>query len=266
MTSRDGVVLEHFHGARGEGALVAVTTRHGGVSTGPYDSLNLGLHVNDEDERVIENRRRACQSFGSTLDDTVFAQQVHGVGVTAVSARDAGRGTRHHHDAVPDTDILITATAGITLAICVADCVPIAIFDRRAKVLAAVHAGWRGTAGGAVGHALTAMGALDAHPADCIAFLGPGVAASAYQVGAEVRNALADAVAPHVLHSDVARPDGDDHWRVDLVAANRQQLHLVGLDPAQVHESSTSSGDGHHFSDRLARPCGRFALLARLAP
>jgi YfiH family protein len=259
-------VLEHFDGARTEGALVAVTTRHGGVSTGPYDSLNLGLHVDDERERVIENRRRACQAFGSTLEDAVFAQQVHGVGVTVVSARDARRGTRHHDEAVPDTDILITTTAGITLAICVADCVPIAIFDRRAKVLAAVHAGWRGTAAGAVGHALTAMGALRADPADCIAFLGPGVAASGYQVGAEVHAGLAEAVAPHPLHSDVARADGDDHWRVDLVAANRQQLLLAGLDPAQVHESGTSSGDGHHFSDRQARPCGRFALLARLTP
>jgi polyphenol oxidase len=247
-----GDVLEHWQGARAEGALVAVTTRHGGVSSGPYESLNLGLHVGDEPDRVIENRRRACRAFGTAPEETVFAHQVHG--------------TLDDLDAVADTDILITATTGLTIAICVADCVPIAIFDPRAKVLAAVHAGWRGTAAGAIGHALNAMRSLGAHPADCLAYLGPAVDPTGYQVGTEVYAGLADAVAPHALGAQVARPDGDNHWRVDLVAANRQQLLLAGLDPTQIHDSGTSSGDGHHFSDRAARPCGRFALLARLAP
>jgi polyphenol oxidase len=266
VTTADDVVLEPWTEGRADGALVSVTTRHGGVSSGPYDSLNLGLHVDDDPVSVIENRRRATQAFGTTLDASVFAHQVHGVGATVVTADDGGRGTLDHVDALPNTDILITATIGITLVICVADCVPIAIFDRRTKVLAAVHAGWRGTAAGAVGHALTAMRALGAHPDDCMAYLGPAVDPKGYQVGSEVYAGLLEAVAPHALGAEVARPDDDDHWRVDLVAANRQQLLLAGLDPSQVCDSGTSSGDGHHFSDRLARPCGRFALLARLAP
>ena len=79
-----------------------------------------------------------------------------------------------------------------------------------------------------------------------------------------MRRALTEAAAPHALHPDVARPDGPGHWLVDLVAANRQQLHLAGVPPAQITDAGTSTSDDDFFSDRAARPCGRFALMAQL--
>ena len=94
--------------------------------------------------------------------------------------------------------------------------------------------------------------------------MGPAVHPDRYQVDAAVHRALTAAVGPHPLHRDVARPDGPGHWVVDLVAANRQQLRLAGVPPAQITDAGTSTSDDDFFSDRAARPCGRFALMAQL--
>jgi polyphenol oxidase len=246
------------------GADVAVTTRHGGVSDGPFGSLNLGLHVGDDPRRVITNRERAARAFGVDLDALVFAQQVHGAIATVVGAVERGRGTRQMDDAISSTDILITTDLHTTLAILVADCVPVALLDPEARVLAAIHAGWRGTAAQASTRALHAMGALGARPEHVVAFIGPGAHPARYQVDQDVYDALARAVAPHPLPSEVARPDGTEHWRVDLMAANRQQLLLAGVTPAHIFDCGVTTADDDYFSDRESRPCGRFALMARL--
>jgi YfiH family protein len=252
--------------AAAAGASVAVTTRHGGASEGPYGSLNLGLHVGDDPGCVVTNRERAARSFGVPLDTMVFAEQVHGNRVAVVGPGDRGKGIRTMDDAVGATDILVTASAGTTLVMLVADCVPLALLDPEAGVLAVVHAGWRGTAARAVASAVDAMHQLGARADRTMAFLGPAVHPARYQVTAEVRDALAGAVAPAALHPDVARPDGADHWHVDLIAANRQQLLAAGLKPAHMYESGRTTSDEDLYSDRAARPCGRFGLLARLLP
>ncbi len=246
------------------GLTVAVSTRHGGTSTGVYESLNLGLHVGDDPDRVVANRDRAARAFGVTLDQMVFAGQVHGVTTALVGPDEAGRGTRAEADALPATDALVTTSADLTLAVLVADCVPLVLTDPAAGVLAVVHAGWRGTAAGVVGHALEAMGHHGAQPPRVVAYLGPAVAPERYQVGEEVVRGLQAAVDPQPLDPEAARPDGASHWLVDLIAANRQQLRLAGLRPDHIFASDTTSDDGDHFSDRAQRPCGRFALLARL--
>lgn len=96
------------------------------------------------------------------------------------------------------------------------------------------------------------------------AFLGPAVQSDRYQVTDGVRRALSEAVQPAGLDADVAQPDGPGHWLVDLVAANRQQLIAHGVPDHQIVESGTTTADAAFFSDRAQRPCGRFALLARL--
>ncbi len=188
------------------GADVAVTTRHGGASRPPYDSLNLGLHVGDDDDTVVANRRRAARAFGAELDQLVFARQVHGARVTTVSGADGGRGATTHDDTVAEADVLVTAESGVTLVIMVADCVPIALVDPVARVLGAVHAGWRGTAAGVSGAALEAMADLGARREEIRAFVGPAVASERYQVTDEVAQALAGAVVPVALDPGVARP------------------------------------------------------------
>ena len=132
----------------GLGAQVMVTTRGGGVSAGPYESLNLSFSVHDEPGAVLENRRRTAAAAGAGLADFVFARQVHSSRAQVVTAADRGRGTLSLDDAVPDTDALVTADPGDVLAILVGDCVPIVLYDPAARVLACVHAGWRGTVAG----------------------------------------------------------------------------------------------------------------------
>src|ERR1700691_3332647 len=106
------------------GAQVAVTPRHGGVSENDYASLNLGLHVGDDPDRVIANRERAARAFGVDLESLVFAEQVHGAAATVVGRSERGRGTRHLRDAIATTDILVTDVPGTVLVMLVADCVP----------------------------------------------------------------------------------------------------------------------------------------------
>jgi hypothetical protein len=262
---RDTVPLLRWADPGSLGVDVAVTTRHGGVSRPPFDTLNLGLHVGDDPADVVTNRTIAARAFGAELDGLVFARQVHGAGVAIVGRAEAGRGTAAEDDAVAETDVLVTTTPGVTLVILVADCVPLALVDPVARVLAAVHAGWRGSAAGVVGAALDAMSERGARPERVHAFMGPAVAAERYQVDDGVRCALDDAVGPVRLDPLVTRADGPGHWLVDLVAANRQQLHLGGVPDAQISGCGVTTADERFFSDRAARPCGRFALLAQLA-
>ena len=174
MPDLPAVPLVHWDEAPGYGAAVAVTTRHGGMSVTPYDTLNLGLHVGDRPDAVVGNRARAAAAFGVGLDTLVFARQVHGASAALVGPDDRGRGTTAEDDAIPDTDILVTTTPGVTLVILVADCVPLALVDPDAGVLAAVHAGWRGTAAGAVGRALRCHGGLRRpRPTGCAPSSGP---------------------------------------------------------------------------------------------
>lgn len=245
------------------GLAVGVTTRWGGVSRPPYDTLNLGLHVGDRAVDVVRNRYRAAKAFGVPPSTLVFAQQVHGAHAEEVAAVDAGRGVTSLDSAFPATDVLVTTTAAVTLAILVADCVPVALVDPTAHVLAAVHAGWRGTAAGVVAAGLRAMADCGARPERIHAYLAPAVAPERYQVGPEVVDALVRAVAPAPLHASVVRPGSSDHAYVDLVAANRQQLVAGGVRPEHLHASGNTTADPAFFSDRAARPCGRFALLAR---
>ena len=264
MPDTTAIRLLHWDEAAASQCAVAVTTRHGGVSRTPYDTLNLALHVGDRPSDVAVNRARAAAAFGVDLGTTVFARQVHGAAAAFVDRGDRGRGSAVEDDAVPDVDILVTTSPDLTLVILVADCVPLALVDPTAGVLAAVHAGWRGTAAGAVSSALRAMAERGGRPDRVRAYLGPAVAPERYQVDAVVRHALADAVRPADLDPAVARADGPDHWRVDLVAANRQQLVGNGVRPEHIWASGVATHHEAFFSDRAARPCGRFGLMARL--
>ena len=246
-----------------------VTTRHGGVSAGGYATLNLSFAVGDEAANVRENRRRAAAALGADLADFVFAAQVHGSRAEVVSAAERGRGTLAVGDAVGPADALVTATPGTVLAILVADCVPIILYDPAAHVLACVHAGWRGTVARTAQAALAAMCSLGTRPPDVIAGIGPSAAAGSYQVGEQVAGAARDAFGPQAQTLLLpAATGGPGQWLFDLPAANRHVLRTAGVPDGQIHVTATPTGPdpGLFFSHRAERPCGRFALAARLEP
>jgi YfiH family protein len=240
---------------------VGVTGRHGGVSEGPYATLNLSLSVGDQPERVLENRRRAAQALGAELDDLVLANQVHGAEVVIVGDADRGRGAGSAGDAIGDADALVTAGTAAVLVVLAADCVPMVLCDPEAGVLAVVHAGWRGTVARVGEAALAAMSRLGAEPGRVIAGIGPAISKDRYQVGSEVAGAVEAALGP----VGAIRPHGSDRWLFDLPTTNSRLLAAAGVPVAQIHACAVTTGSpGPFFSDREARPCGRFAMLARL--
>lgn len=270
-----------------------VTTCHGGVSAGRYATLNLSFAVGDDAANVRQNRRRVAAALGAPLDAFVFAAQVHGHRVAVVSPADRGRGALAADDAIGPADALVTAEPGTVLAILVADCVPIVLYDPATHVLACVHAGWRGTVARTAEAALAAMCSLGTRPRDVIAGIGPSVAAGSYRVGEEVARAARDAFGEQVTGTardafgqelagtardafgeqapGLLRPaaaGGPGQWLFDLPAANRHVLRAAGVPDGQIHVAATPTGPdpGLFFSHRAERPCGRFALAARLEP
>jgi YfiH family protein len=201
-----------------------------------------------------------------------------------VSAAERGRGTRSAEDAIGPADALVTRDLGTVLAIVVGDCVPIVLYDPVGHVLAAVHAGWRGTAAGVTQAALAAMATLGSRPADVLAGIGPAIAPDRYQVGDDVRDGIVAGLGDDA--ASVLRPDGTGRWLLDLWSANRKILERAGVQSHRIHLAAIptgpdqpgprpgggrrggpggdTAGGGLFFSDRTARPCGRFALVARL--
>jgi polyphenol oxidase len=270
--SPDALALLTWPVLDASGTDVGVTARSGGVSSGPYATLNLSLSVGDDPANVLENRRRLAAALRAGPDDFVFARQVHGTGVRVVGEADRGSGAFSLDDAIDDTDALVTRSSGVVLAILTADCVPVVLHDPVAGVLACVHAGWRGTVAGVTAAAVAAMQGLGSRPSDMIAGIGPAIAAARYQVGPDVHQAVTQAFGPAatVIRPDASPGTAPDRWLLDLWAANRHALREVGVPDPQIHTTTLPTGPmgsaspGYFFSDRSARPCGRLALVARL--
>jgi YfiH family protein len=259
------------------GVDAAVTARPGGVSSGPYQSLNLSLSVGDDPGCVLENRRRLATAFGAAPGDFVFARQVHGARIRVVTESDRGSGAFSLDDAIDSAsgagpaggaDVLVTTSPGLVLAILTADCVPIVLHDPVAGVLACVHAGWRGTVAGVTAAAVAAMQGLGTRPSDVIAGIGPAIRADRYQVGPDVHEAVSRSFGPAAPGFIRPDPSVPGHWLLDLPSANRHALREAGVPGPQIHTTDLVTGpaSGHFFSDRAARPCGRLALVARLRP
>lgn len=220
-----------------------VTGRHGGVSDPPFDELNLGDHVGDDPGHVAQNRRRVAGAAGVDVSRLVIARQVHGHHVAEV------RGPVSAFDA----DGIVTASSDLAVAVLVADCVPILLVDGASARFAVVHAGWRGLAERVLANALTHFDdAASVH-----AFIGPSISGRTYQVGPEVARHFDDV--PGAL-----APDAADRSLLDLRRVSVHQLLTLGVADARLSVSEQSTdGASLFFSDRAARPCGRFALVAR---
>jgi YfiH family protein len=194
---------------------LGVTTRRGGHSAPPYDTLNLGLSTGDRVEDVRANRallRRSLQLDGRSWSQV---RQVHGCRVVEARRCDAGP-TR--------ADGLWTADPQRVLAVGVADCTPVFIWDARRRAVALVHAGWRGTAAGIVRVAVQALCDAGARRPDLWFALGPSIGACCYEVGPEVREVLPEAV--------VSSRERGTH--VDLRHANRLQALDCGIPEAHL--------------------------------
>lgn len=154
-------------------------TRRGGVSEGPWASLNVGLRGGDDPARVAENRARAAAALGLGADRLVTARQVHGAMALVVEEPWDNR-------TAPEADALVTRTPGLLLGVLSADCGPILLADPEAGVVGAAHAGWKGALAGVAEAAVAAMAALGAAPGRITAALGPCIAQPSYEVGPDL--------------------------------------------------------------------------------
>ncbi|HEV8340667.1 MAG TPA: peptidoglycan editing factor PgeF [bacterium] len=232
------------------------TTRLGGVSQPPFQSLNLGRGVGDAPALVAENRRRALAALRAGPEAHVEASQVHGRTVAVVDRADRGR-------KVEGADGLITSDPEVVLAIHAADCVPILLWDSRGGAVGAVHAGWRGTAAGAAPAAVEEMRtAFGTHPTDLRVALGPSIGACHYEVDAPV----AAAFERWPWRADILRAGRPGHWHLDLAEANRQDLVDAGVPAEQIWSSSYCTACHRHlfFSYRRERLTGRMGALIRI--
>ena len=254
-----------FHG---DGVTAAVSTRHGGVSTGAYASLNLGDHVGDDHEAVLENRRRLCAALG--VDRLTVADQQHGARVAVIETALAGRGHDGAADArvaLPDTDAMVTTVPGVALATIVADCAPVVLYDPGRRAVGVAHCGRRGAVLGTLPATVRTMGQeFGCRPEDLLIGIGPAIGADSYEIGnaeaAQVTAAFGEAAASAALLT----PTRPGHCTFDLVAALRIQLRDAGVAAGNVHpmDVDTLASTADFFSDRAARPCGRFMAVVLL--
>lgn len=221
------------------GVRALATTRAGGVSSGPYASLNLGDHVGDETAAVAANRG-LLRAFLPA--EPLWLRQVHGMEVA-----DAGR----LHDVAPEADAAVARRPGLVCAVLTADCLPVLFCDREGTVVAAAHAGWRGLLGGVLERTVDAMAVP---PAEVLAWLGPAIGPAAFEVGEEVREAF---VGKDRLAASAFRPGGAGKWWADLPALARQRLAARGV--MQIHggELCTFQDVERFFSYRRDGVTGR---------
>ncbi|MFH0831157.1 MAG: peptidoglycan editing factor PgeF [Parcubacteria group bacterium] len=228
-----------------------VSTRRGGVSTGPFASLNLSFTVGDSQTNVEENRRRLAKALGNKLSDLIFPlRQLHGVGVWQV--RQAG-------EPAPKADILVTQRPDIMLCVLSADCVPVLLYDPVKRVVAAVHAGRKGLLAGVIPAAVTYLKThFDTEQKNLIAGLGPAIAAAHYDLApidvALVRQTFSQA-------DQLLRPTRQGCATFDLWGAAEQQLLEVGVrqNSIEVMRHDTYVDPEHFFSARREKPFGCIA-------
>ncbi|MFH1023131.1 MAG: peptidoglycan editing factor PgeF [Planctomycetota bacterium] len=247
------------------GFIHAFSTRSGGVSAAPFDSLNLGLHVGDDPATVRENRARFGRAAGVDVAAFTVMEQVHGNRVARVAAGDRGRGAARREDSVPGADALVTDVPGVPIVGLSADCAMVVLFAPDVRAIGIAHASWRGTAGNVAGAAVRALaGHYGADPGRILAGIGPAIGPCCYAVKGDVREAIGAAG----VTAD-AFQERSGRIYLDLATANRLQLRSAGLREENIQSSGLCTacrGDWFYSHRRDAGRTGRMALVAMLVP
>lgn len=236
-----------------------VSTRLGGCSFPPFESLNIAFHTADEPAYVLQNRQRLLAHLGIPLEYLTTAKQVHGNDVAVVTSDMRGSGACDYNSAIEATDALITNVPNTCLMIQVADCPPILLYDPGRQVIAAVHAGWRGSAQLITLKTVrTMVDHFDCQPKDIVACIGPSIGPCCYEVGPEVVYTVREAMGSL---DGLAEPStSSDRFHLDLWEANRRQLIEAGIQEQniEVAQICTRCKSDLFFSERSCRGTGRF--------
>jgi polyphenol oxidase len=208
--------------------VAGISTRHGGVSSQAYQSLNLGVHTDDDPLSISSNLGLFCTDLGITPDSLARSYQVHGAEIwTSVSP-----GYESGYDAI------IAPETGVFAGVGIADCCPILLADPTREVAAAIHAGWKGTVASIVSKTASVMISSGSKPGDILAYIGPCISLEHFEVGDEVAEQF------EFKERRGAR------WHVDLKATNAAQLQALGISQIEISDYCTVANNDLFFSHR----------------
>lgn len=241
------------------GVRALMSTRAGGVSQAPFDSLNLrpaalGGEAVDDPIAVQENQHRFAAALGA---QPVWLNQVHGADVVRLTGEQVQDGAP-----LPRADASICTEPGIACAVLVADCLPVLLCSADGRAVGAAHAGWRGLASGVLDRTVEALCVVAGNsPNELLAWLGPCIGPRAFEVGEDVLHAYgADPAFPDTtLFVPSPRPDGERRWRANLVGLARQRLAALGVQQVSGGTWCTVEGGSRFFSYRREPRTGRLA-------
>ena len=236
----NGVVFhasERFDAAGG--VVHGFASRLGGVSTGDFASLNLGIKRDDSRDNVRENYARFCAAVGADVHSLVMTHQVHSDDVRTAARSDV---LADLLDPIPyETDGLVTNEPGLCLVIYYADCIPVLLYDPKKRAVGAVHSGWRGTSMGIVPKAIEKMGRLyGTDPADVLAAIGPGIGPCCFETHDDVPAAMLARLGREVEPFCV--PNGRGKYNVDLKGIIRWELERMGVAPEHIEVLDLCTG------------------------
>ncbi|MEL4390562.1 peptidoglycan editing factor PgeF [Shewanella xiamenensis] len=239
---------------------IAMTDRHGGVSLAPYDSLNLGLHVGDIPQQVLVNRGMLAKQLGLATEP-VWLEQVHGtrvIDLADIAPINLTQDAQSECVALQNTPPLVadasyTDLAGRVCVVMTADCLPVLLCNQQGTEVAAAHAGWRGLCDGVIE---ASVAKFASKPSELIAYLGPAIGPSAFEVGAEVCAAFM-AKDPHAESCFIAR---GDKYIADIIGLAKLRLKQLGI--TQIYSADICTVlNQDYFSYRRDKITGRMASL-----
>jgi len=212
----------------GAGLIAGFSTRNGGVSRPPYNSLNLGLNTDDQMTQVEGNRSTFARSFDLPPHQLLTVKQVHGTDLLLIDEPNPDLS----HFLSLEVDAIVTNQPGIMIGVLVADCFPVLIWEAENKVAAAVHVGWQGAAKGILGKVVTALEKdFGCSAANLKAAIGPGIGAHKYEIDRPIRDAFRQGSG---FWSEIASETRLGHWQLDIALSCRLQLEQSGFLPTNI--------------------------------
>lgn len=245
-----------------DSVIAGVTTRHGGVSEGPYATLNMSYFLGDREDNVRENRKRLSDAAHMNLARMTGAVQVHKTNIAVVTEELAGSGALSGDTAIPDTDGLVTDLSDTPLTLLFADCTPLLFYDPAHHVIGAAHGGWRGTAGNIGGKMVSLMEEKwRTNPEDIVAGIGPAIGPDSFEVGEEVeevfRNLFREENIP--WNGSYSRKGNPGKAYLDLPLINKELLIKAGVREENIEMAGIDTMTSPDFFSyrRDKGKCGR---------
>lgn len=240
-----------------------LTKRVGGKSKGAFKSLNMGLHVGDNASDVVCNRKIVAEVLDMPFEKMVYAEQVHKTNVRRITSADAGSGSVSYSDAIEACDAMHTNEIDLPLAICVADCLPVLVYDPIQHAMAVIHAGWRGVYDGIVQKTILDMEATyKSDRKELIVYIGEGIGAKSFEVSDDLKDKFLIRFGKDVILDN----DTNKKSNIDLSLALVQSIVRFGVLTKNVYASDADTmQDETAFSYRRENgQTGRMALVAKL--